>query len=53
MRNSPKRRETKRQELIDGLNEALNRPRTLENDVKKLMEALIFLLEEQQCQKKH
>jgi hypothetical protein len=45
-RNSPKRREAKRLQLIEDLNNVLSYPCILETDIKKLAEALVFLLEE-------
>jgi hypothetical protein len=50
-RNSPKRREAKRQQLVEELNWILVSACYLEHNVMKLAEALIFILEAQ-CPKK-
>lgn len=53
-RNSPKRREAKRQQLCEDLQHMLTRTVSgynLENEINRLADAMLFVLEEL-CQKK-
>lgn len=54
MRNSPKRRETKRKEILDDLQEVHDHMvhiTPIEVSIKKITEALMFILEDTACKK--